>query len=224
MQDDDFNLATRHDDPSPHAIATTTRQAFAARQSRRLKPPVLTELAPKHRLLAEYMVNGCPHDRLCDFLKRKERTYDEAQSAWIEREVTVKAGQPLTLLESAMVLGIRARQARDLAKQPLWHKHYSGLLQSFREGHKAEALRTVVDIMRDPGQGKAADRKVRLTAAAMIDPDLGPQQSQTDVNVQVGVAVQTPGYVLDLRPDPEREPPQTIKPAPAVIDIEPNRG
>ena len=198
---------------SPHAQHMAIRDAAqVARAAKRLKPAVLKELTAKHKLLAEYMVTGCPNARLVEPLGKD-------------------AGEPLTLLESAWVLGIRARQARDLASQALWHKYHASLLQAFREGHKAEALRTVVQVMRADGENKAADRKVKLTAASMLLGDAIAQQGQTQVNVSVGVGVAvTPGYVIDLSgdagssgPDSALREGQSNQPSSPVIDVTPVR-
>ena len=162
----------------------TTGSAIAQRPQRqpRRKLP-LKELNAEGKLLAEYMVSGCPHDSLA-------------------KRVGKLAGEPLTLIEAGEVLGMRRRQARFIAEQPVWHKYHASLLQSFREGHKAEALRTVVQVMRADGEGKAADRKVKLQASAMLLGDAIAQQGQTNVNVNVGVGVAvTPGYVIDLSGD-----------------------
>lgn len=159
----------------------TTGRAVAQRRERqpRRKQP-FKELNATSKLLAEYMVTGCPHDSLA-------------------KRVGKLGGEPLTLIEAGEVLGMRRRQARFISEQPVWHKYHASLLQAFREGHKAEALRTVVQVMRADGENKAADRKVKLTAASMLLGDAIAQQGQTQVNVQVGVGVAvTPGYVIDL--------------------------
>jgi len=148
------------------------------------KPAVLKELAPKHRLLIDYMVNGCPH-----------------QSA--AQHIGKNAGEPLQLIEAADLLHIKRRNARQLAKEAVFQKALAAELQAFREGHKAEALRTAVEVMRDPGENKAADRKVRLQAADIIAGLSADKPGLTvNVGIGVGVATMTPGYVLDLRPDP----------------------
>lgn len=187
----------------------TTGSAVAQRPQRqpRRKQP-FKELNADAKLLADYMVNGCPHDSLA-------------------KRVDKLAGEPLTLIEAGQVLGMRRRQARFIAEQPVWHKYHAGLLQAFREGHKAEALRTVVQVMRAEGEGKAADRKVRLTAAAMLAGDSIAQPNQTNVSVNVGVGVAvTPGYVIDLSGDAAGNPDkaahrdgQRDKPAGQVLDL-----
>lgn len=172
------------------------------------KPAVLKELAPKHRLLIDYIVNGCPHESAANLIGRN-------------------AGEPLELIEAADLLHIKRRNARQLAKEPVFQRALAAELQSFREGHKAEALREVVRVMRADGQGKAADRKVKLTAASMLLGDAIAQQGQTNVSVQVGVgvAVQTPGYVIDLsgaqadQPTNQQTGRQPRGPAATTIDL-----
>lgn len=172
------------------------------------KPAVLKELAPKHRLLIDYIVNGCPHESAAN-------------------QIGKNAGEPLDLIEAADLLHIKRRNARQLAKEPIFQRALAAELQSFREGHKAEALREVVRVMRADGENKAADRKVKLTAASMLLGDAIAQQGQTNVNVQVGVGVnvQTPGYVIDLSGNEPagQAASHAGKPEPAVIDVTPER-
>lgn len=197
--------------------AGVQRQASAGNRMERLgygfrKPAVLKELAPKHKLLIDYMVNGCPHESAANLIGKN-------------------AGEPLDLIEAADLLHIKRRNARQLAKEAIFQKVLAAELQAFREGHKAEALRTVVQVMRADGENKAADRKVKLTAASMLLGDAIAQQGQTQVNVQVGVGVAvTPGYVIDLSgdagsngPDSALREGQTKQPTNGpVIDVTPN--
>lgn len=174
-------LSTDHADDEPQA-ATAVAPAPGRRVRMYDRLPALKTLGKQHILLSDYMVSGCP-------------------SAALAAKVGRVANEPMPLADAARLLRLRMRYARWVASQPIWHAHHAKQLQAFREGHKAEALRRVVDTMRNEGAGKAADRKVQLTASAMILGDSIAQQGQTNVNVNVGVAVQTPGYVLDLRPD-----------------------
>lgn len=171
----------------------------SGKPARYAKPSTIKEIAPVHKLLSSYMVEGCPSQALAS-------------------KVGINAFEPMTLMQAAKVLRLRARFARWITAQPVWAAHHASELKAFREGHKAEALRTVVDIMRDLGENKAADRKVRLTAAAMIGGDAVTQQNQTNINVGVGVNVGvavTPGYVIDLSGSEH---------AVDTIDVTPNRG
>lgn len=157
-------------------------------RSKRLKPAVLKELTPRMRLMAEYMVVGC-------------------HLSHAEGKTGKPRGTPLSLEEAADLVGIRRRNARDLVKQAVFVRHLSSELEALKTGHKAEAVRTMVQVMRDPGQGKAADRKVRLEAASMITGEqlAGKAAPQANINVQVNNHI-SPGYVIRA-PQVLRDPP-----------------
>lgn len=147
-------------------------------------PGKLTSLTPKHRLLIEYMVWGCPH-------------------ATLSARVGHRPGTPLTVEEAGCVIGMRIRAARWVSFQPLFEAELARAMRAFRNGAQPEAFRTILDVMRDPGENKAADRKVRLQAAQSLLGEHIAQPNQTNINVGVKVGVQTtvtPGMVIDLTP------------------------
>lgn len=162
------------------------RRAAVEPYSQRRKPTVLKELAPKHRLLIEYMVTGSQH-------------------ASIANRVGLEPGVAMSLIEAADALRIRRRQARDLSRQDVFMRAHASELQAFREGHKGEALRKVVQVMRAEGENKAADRKVQLEAASRLLGDAIAQGSGgVTVNVGVGIGIGgavSPGLVIDLTGD-----------------------
>jgi len=161
----------------------------------------LKELAPKHRLLIEYVVNGVPENKrsLLDYHYRATPTEDDPEC---KREL--KPNEPLRLEEAARVLGIRLRHARHLFSQAVFQKAYQAELDSLRNGSKVKALRKVIEIVGDDGDGSAAFRKVQLSAAGMI---LGTdeQNSKPQVNVNVGVNL-TAGVVVRLPADAPSSP------------------
>jgi len=73
-------------------------------------------------------------------------------------------------------------------------------------------MHKTIEIMRDPGFGKAADRKVQLEAADRILALDGASGSRSGASVNVSITnnVITPGYVIDLR-DPSEILPSTIE-------------
>lgn len=155
------------------------------------KKPLL-ELNAKGKLLVEFMVEGCRHD----WITRYSRPAPTGEDP--DRRVPIEPGQPLSLIEAADALRIRRRNARWIASQFVFQRELAKALQAFREGHKAEALRTVVGVMREKGEGTAADRKVSLQAASMILGEaVGPAPTKPSVNVNVGVQL-APGVVIRL--------------------------
>lgn len=143
-------------------------------------PQVLT---PRYALLIDYMVHGCTKADLVDPFGYPVDT-------------------PLTLIQAADVLRIKRRHARQLVQTPLISNALAKAVNELRSGARAQAVHTMIDVMNDKGTNKPADRKVRLTGAAMV---MGEAQAG-QASVHVNVAVQTPGYVIILPPD-DAEPP-----------------
>lgn len=158
----------------------TTGSAVANRVQ--VKHSTLTKLTPTHRLMIEYLVWGCPHDSLA-------------------KRVGHRAGTPLKVDECALVLGMRLRAVRWLASQPLFQAELARAMRAFRNGQQPEAWRTLVDIMRNPGEGSAADRKVQLQAAQALIGETGDTarpsvavtvNNQTNVQLSAGIVVRLP--------------------------------
>ena len=137
--------------------------------NRRRNVAPLKALTPKQRLLIEYMTVGCPHQA-------------------VAQRVGKNANEPLSLIEAADLLRFRRRNARRLWEEKLFQVEHNKALQALKDGHKAEAVRTIIEVMRDEGQGKAADRKVRLQAADMI---AGISEGKAGVSVTVNNNTQT---------------------------------
>jgi hypothetical protein len=180
-------------------VVSERPKAVARRPKAEMGP--LKELAGKHRLLIDYVVNGVPEAKkhLLDYHYRSTPTEDDPDC---RREL--KPNEPLRLEEAARVLGIRLRHARHLFNQPVFVKAYQAELDSLRNGSKVDALRKVIEIVGDDGDGSAAFRKVQLSAAGMI---LGSdeQNSKPQVNVNVGVNL-TAGVVVRLPADAPSSP------------------
>ena len=152
------------------------------------------QITPRHRLLIDYMLHGVGHESLC---KRTliTVTIDTPEGpASLTRHPRI--GEPLKLLEAAAVLHIRPRHARSLSAQPVFARLLAAETQAFRDGARARATQRMVALIDEPGQGKAADRKVQLQAAAMTLGEMGGGTSISITNT-VGVAL-APGYILDL--------------------------
>ena len=164
------------------------------------------ELTARHRLLISYMVDGCPHQSACD-------------RVWIERPVVTQDGsaivtrhprphEPLSLIEAADACRIKRRNARQLAGFPIFKAELERQLRLFRDGERAANLHRMVAVRDDPGVGKAADRKVQLQAAALLNGDIGGAPT---VNVNVGAQI-TAGIVIErYRPDDDERETKTIE-------------
>jgi hypothetical protein len=135
----------------------------------------LTTLDARQRLIIEYMTHGCAHDRLV-----KPFGFD--------------TGVPLSLDQAADVVGIRRRNARNLSKTPIFAKALAKANADLRNGAHTKAIHRMIDLIDEPGAGKAADRKVQLAAAQAVIGEEG--KAGTTVNVNVAQQQITPGYVI----------------------------
>jgi len=187
----------------------------------RLKPQVLKTLSPKMLRLIDAMVNGVDSTSVCQLTREVQDIHPETGEA-IKVTRPIERGTALTLIEAADFLGIKRRQARDLFGQALFQKELGRAIQALKDGHKAEAVHKQIEIMRDPGARKAADRKVQLEAAREILGE-GEKRQGTSVNINVGPTL-VPGYVIRL---PAKREPPTIegeavhKPA-SVVELRPD--
>lgn len=177
-------------------IGLAPHQALAApgveprrRMLRPLPPPgSLKELTPLHKLCADYAVFGLskPH------------------AAFPELEV----GAPLSYRQIAAVTGRRVRHIARLFAEPVFQSHRSALVHSMRNGEHAKSVHTMIKVRDNPGDGKAADRKVQLEAAKSI---MGEEAKGININVGInnhlGVHIK-PGYVVRM---PSAKQPVTIE-------------
>lgn len=178
-------------------------------------PPALTR---RHLKLIDYMVNGCPDRDILAHIKRAVTTIEDGVQ--VTRMVSPEPGTPLELIEAADLLHIRRRNARSLSALPLFQKHLAKAVDDLRLGHTAEAMRTVIDVMRDPGFGKAADRKVQLEAAdRILQRDSGTNislQITNNVQMTAGVVIRlpasAPATALDAVKTIEHEPTKKLTP------------
>ena len=185
--------------PAPNRL-----EALGRGSSLRRKPPGgPTELTARHHLLISYLIDGCQHPALLARIKREKAVISEVGEPVIAL-VSPDVGEPLTLIEAADLLRIRRRNARELHGLPIFQKHYNAALEAYRNGERAASLRTMVEVRDAPGLDKAADRKVRLTAAAMIMGEAGNSAANVTIHNTIGVQ-QVAGMVIDLRDDDEIE-------------------
>lgn len=155
------------------------------------KKPIV-ELNAAARLLIEYQVTGCPHAYVSQITRASPTEEDP------DNRRPLNQGEPMRLEEAADLLRIRRRRAREIMAAPIAQKELAIQLQALRDGHKAEALNTVVSVMRDRGEGKAADKKVQVQAASMILGDaVGAPPAKPNVQVNVGVNL-SPGVVIRI--------------------------
>ncbi|WP_036286915.1 hypothetical protein [Methylosinus sp. PW1] len=164
---------------------------------KQLAPERLKELSAQHRLMIRYMVHGI-------------------SSPVIARQHRVGVDVPLSFRDAALVARIRVHRARTLISDPLFRGALAEELRNFRASIAPEAIRVVAAIVEDPGDNTAADRTVRLKAAAAILGDaVGPAPAQTSINVSVTNKL-TAGVVVRI---PQAAP----EAAPATIDAQPSR-
>lgn len=183
--------------PLNGASEAATTGSGVVKPARRINPrKPITELKPDHKLLIEYMVSGCPHDWVSQYTRHLPTPEDP------DRRVTLQPGWPLSLEEAADVLRIRRRHARFIASQKVFQAELAKSLQAMREGAKANALRRVIALVDEQGEGKAADRKVQLQAAqAILGEAVGnPDKASVNVTVNTGPQIRA-GVVIRLRPD-----------------------
>lgn len=107
----------------------------------------------------------------------------------------------VSIEKAAEHAGITARAIRAAMLKPAVLAHFREQTQLLREGERPANLRTAIEI-RDSAALKAtaAGQKVRLEAAKQLDADLYENRGLT---VNVGVKVDTPGYVIDLSGTPD---------------------
>jgi hypothetical protein len=129
--------------------------------------------------------------------------------------------RPLALEDAAKVVGIRRRNARYIFSQPGFLKAYSKGLADLRNSHKARAVSTLAEIMRDPGEGSAADRAVQVKAANSL---IGDEPRGPSVNVQInnGAELQA-GICIRLPPGVAAPPLEQAQPAAPTIEHQPTR-
>ncbi len=179
----------------PNEAAATASRVVPARYPNSklsaLGPPQLTA---RDRLLIEYMTFGCSIPGLLVKLTRPA-VIDPDTGVVLKPSRHPEPGDQLSLEEASEIVGMRRRTARILVASPIGQKALAKAVQALRDGVKVEAMRGLIDIMRTPGDGKAADRKVQLEA---IDRILGLEQTkQQAVNVTINNAVAiSPGLVI----------------------------
>lgn len=136
------------------------------------------------------MTEGCQHSFVSRIKRAETRIEEDGTKVTTER--SLRPGEPLGLIEAADLLRIRRRNARQLSRSTIFQAELGKATQEFRDGQKLRSLQTMADIRDEPGDGKAADRKVRLQAAtALLGEDAGRKG-----NAGVTVNVVTPGYVI----------------------------
>ncbi|MBG0795904.1 hypothetical protein IYY11_21330 [Methylocystis sp. H62] len=179
------------------------------------KKKPLTALDAKAKLLIEYQISGCPHAYVSQYTRAAPTEFDP------DARRPLEPGEPLKLEEAADLLRTRRRHARWIMAQPIAQKELALQLQAMRDGHRAEALNTVVAVMRDRGDGKAADKKVRIQAASMILGDaVGQTPAKSNVQVNVGVNL-TAGIVIRLPSNLPQTPLESGVEPKSIVDTHP---
>ncbi len=106
------------------------------------------------------------------------------------------------LKEAAERIGIGVSSLRAAMLKPAVDAYYRQQLALYRNGERAQSLRTLAEIRDDPRlKGSAAGATAQIKAAERLAFDQTGQA--VNVNVGVDVNVATPGYVIDLT-EPDR--------------------
>jgi hypothetical protein len=174
----------------------------------------LKELDAKARLLLQYVTVGCEHDWISQYTRACPNEFDADARRPLEK------GEPLRLEEACDVLRFRRRHGRWIASQRVFQHELSKALQQMRDGHRAEALRKVVDVLRDDGDGSAAMKKVQLSAASMILGDAVGPAPREPVQVNVGVQL-TAGIVVRLPANVPQTPLESGVEPKSIIETSP---
>jgi hypothetical protein len=156
------------------------------------------ELSPLHVSLCEMMVYGT----------------DSAKAA----RLGTPLNEPLPLATAAELLGMRKRNARQVFRLPQFQRLYAQLVGAMRTAAHAKAVRRMIELIDEPGEGKAADRSVQLKAARAV---IGEADQALNVNVAIQNNIASEPAWAYARCD--REPGQTIdgSVAPAIERPEP---
>ncbi len=116
-----------------------------------------------------------------------------------------KDGEPTAIIrmkDAADAVGISSRALRAALLKPSVDAYYQQQVVALRNGERAASIRTIAEIRDDPAmKATAAGQTVRLKAADSLAFDRPGQQIINNTQINNNLSV-TPGYVLDLRPDP----------------------
>ncbi len=128
------------------------------------------------------------------------------------------------LKEAAERIGIGVSSLRTAMLKPAVDAYYRQQLALYRNGERAQSLRTLAEIRDDPRlKGSAAGATAQIKAAERLAFDQ-PGQA-VNVNVGVDVSVTTPGYVIDLtepdRPKVIEHRPDDVIPVEEVLEFPP---
>ena len=149
----------------------------------------ITSLTPREALIVEYAFRGCRIERMC---------------ALVGREV----GEPMTFEEAADILKIKRRKLAWLQTQRPFQQAVARELEAMKTGAQAGAMKIVIGLAHEQGEGRAADRKVQLQAAqAILGDKVGTpaQGSNVSVTVNNGPVLQA-GIVVRLPPSAKAPP------------------
>ncbi|MEK4035820.1 hypothetical protein WOC76_04335 [Methylocystis sp. IM3] len=150
----------------------------------------LTALDLRSQLMLEYMLVGCQHRDICD-------------------RIGVQVGEPMTQQQASDAVGFRRRNGRFVFQQAIFQKGLAKGIEELRSGARVQAIRRMIELMNDPGDGSAACKTVQLKAASAIMGD----ESKSAVTVNVGVSAQlSPGVVIRLPAEVKSPPLEQAQP------------
>lgn len=109
--------------------------------------------------------------------------------------------------EAAERVGLSERGLRLALTKPAVDAFYKQQIALYRNGERAQSLRTLAEIRDDPKlKGNAAGATARIKAAERLAFDQPGQTSQTNIQVNVDGRQVTPGYVIRIdRSNDQRE-------------------
>ena len=124
----------------------------------------------------------------------------------IAKKFGVEVGKPLSVEDAGRCAGLRARNARFVVSQRVFRARLAEELENIRNGAKVGAMLKTIELVHEPGEGTAADRKVQLQAAgAVLAAAIGQPPAKNEVNVNVGMQL-TAGVVIRLPPGVQSPP------------------
>jgi len=111
-----------------------------------------------------------------------------------------QAGYPLTRAEAAQSVGMLDHSLRQALRKPHVRQYYNGLCQVLRTSERPKSLARIAEL-----RDVADSDSVRFRSAVYLDkgadPDELPGRGNNQVNVQVNVQPQVPGYVIAIPPE-----------------------
>ena len=160
----------------------TVYEPIGAVETGRKKPPLseFKELTDQHKGVIALMVHGLDEGGDIDGQE-------------------IPAHKPLTLVQAASAMGMRRKQAREIAQTDVFLAELNRQVKARAQAEKPRNLQRLIEIRDREGQGMAADVTASLKAIAQME---GKDDRQAAVNVTVNAGCDQrqvkAGYVIRL--------------------------